>query len=264
MTDKSDATDVGAAGQHHAVGGQRACIRVDTQAGPPDARSVLAATPTPAQVAKLTPARLPRLLVEAGRAATWIVTSTGSTPSSPTPACTNPPMVENAMGIQLTTLLRQFGAACTATDELAEAAIVHFRQHQLSGLAALAGAQVLTEIDDDRSRADAHGLQAFAGSAPIARASGKKPLCCNGISRTSVCPRSRRIWRSPPCSLSGRTTLRCPTAPPETGTTKPNGPCSPDFSDNSTTACTPASSTTNTRRFHPLSRTRLDYINITS
>ena len=31
-----------------------------------------------------------------------------------------PPMVENAMGIQLTALLRQFVAACAAVDELAE------------------------------------------------------------------------------------------------------------------------------------------------
>jgi hypothetical protein len=38
-------------------------------------------------------------------------------------------VVENAMGIQLAALLRQFEAACAAADELAEAASAHFEQH---------------------------------------------------------------------------------------------------------------------------------------
>lgn len=93
-----------------------------------------------------------------------------------------PPAVENAMGIHLTALLGQFDAACTAADELAEAATDHFEQHpdaeivtSFPGLGMLAGARVLAEIGDDRSRfAEARGLKAFAGSAPITRASGKK------------------------------------------------------------------------------------------
>jgi transposase len=95
-----------------------------------------------------------------------------------------PPMVENAIGIQLTALLRQFEAACAADDQLAEAAIAHFEQHadatiitSFPGLGMLAGARVLAEIGDDRTRfADARGLKAFAGSAPITRASGKKTV----------------------------------------------------------------------------------------
>lgn len=42
------------------------------------------------------------------------------------------------------------------------------------GLGSLTGARVLAEIGDDRSRfTDAKGLKAFAGAAPVARASGK-------------------------------------------------------------------------------------------
>ena len=42
------------------------------------------------------------------------------------------------------------------------------------GLGALTGARVLAEIGDDRSRfQDAKGLKAYAGAAPITRASGK-------------------------------------------------------------------------------------------
>ena len=149
-----------------------------------DARTILAAAPTPAQAARLTPARLRRLLVKAGRRRELdrdverlraIFTGT---------YLHQPPMVENAMGIQLTALLRQFEAACAAADELAEAAIAHFEQHpdaaiitSFPGLGNLAGARVLAEIGDDRSRfADARGLKAFAGSAPITRASGKKTV----------------------------------------------------------------------------------------
>jgi transposase len=149
-----------------------------------DARTILAAAPTPAQAAKLTPARLRRLLVKAGRRRDldrdverlrMVFTAT---------YLHQPPMVENAMGIQLGALLRQFEAACAAADELAQAAIAHFEQHpdaaiitSFPGLGNLAGARVLAEIGDDRARfADARGLKAFAGSAPITRASGKKTV----------------------------------------------------------------------------------------
>jgi transposase len=150
----------------------------------PDARAILAAAPTPADAARLTPARLRRLLVKAGRRRDLdrdverlraVFTDT---------YLHQPPMVENAMGIQLSALLRQFDAACAAVDELAEAAIAHFEQHpdaeiitSFPGLGNLAGARVLAEIGDDRSRfADPRGLKAFAGSAPITRASGKKTI----------------------------------------------------------------------------------------
>jgi transposase len=149
-----------------------------------DARAVLAAASTPTQAAKLTPARLRRLLVKAGRkrhldrdverlreifAGTYLH---------------QPAVVENAMGIHLAALLGQLDAACTAVDELAEAAIAHFDQHpdaaiitSFPGLGMLTGARVLAEIGDDRTRfADARGLKAFAGSAPITRASGKKTV----------------------------------------------------------------------------------------
>jgi transposase len=150
----------------------------------PDARTILAAAPTPAQAATLTPARLRRLLTKAGRRRDLdrdierlrqVFTDT---------YLHQPPRIENAMGIQLSALLGQFDAACAAADELAEAASAHFEQHpdaaiitSFPGLGNLTGARVLAEIGDDRARfADARGLKAFAGSAPITRASGKKTV----------------------------------------------------------------------------------------
>jgi transposase len=94
-----------------------------------DARTILAAAPTPAQAAKLTPARLRRGLIKAGRRRYLdrdidrlreVFTNT---------YLHQPPAVENVMGIQLAALLRQFDTACAAADELAEAAIAHFEQH---------------------------------------------------------------------------------------------------------------------------------------
>ncbi|BBZ15448.1 hypothetical protein MBRA_56430 (plasmid) [Mycobacterium branderi] len=112
-----------------------------------DARTILAAAPTPTQAATLTPARLRRLLTKAGRRRHLdrdierlraVFTDT---------YLHQPPAVENAMGIQLAALLRQLEAACTAADELAEAAIAHFEQHpdakiitSFPGLGMLAGA----------------------------------------------------------------------------------------------------------------------------
>src|SRR5690242_21421234 len=85
------------------------------------------------------------------------------------------------MGRQALALLRQLEAACVSAGDLAEASIHAFTTHpdaeiitSFPGLGLLSGARVLAEIGDDRSRfADAKGLKAYAGSAPVTRASGK-------------------------------------------------------------------------------------------
>jgi transposase len=91
------------------------------------------------------------------------------------------PLVEDAMGRQALALLRHLDAACTSADDLEQAAIESFNQHpdagiitSFPGIGALTGARVLAETGDDRSRfTDAKGLKAYAGAAPITRASGK-------------------------------------------------------------------------------------------
>lgn len=149
-----------------------------------DARTVLAAAPTPAQAAKLTRTQLRSLLTQAGRRRYLDRDIEKLREIFRGDYLRQPPQVEAAMGIQLGALLRQLDAACTAVDELAEAAIAHFERHpdaaivtSFPGLGKLAGARVLAEIGDDRTRfADARGLKAYAGSAPITRASGKKTV----------------------------------------------------------------------------------------
>lgn len=150
-----------------------------------DARVVLAAAPTPTAAAKLTRTQLGKLLAKAGRKRN--VDTDVERLYSAFRAATHlrqPTLVENAMGIGLTALLGQLDAACRAADALAEAAITHFDLHpdatiiiSFPGLGQLSGARVLAETGDDPTRfPDARGLKAYAGSAPITRASGKKSV----------------------------------------------------------------------------------------
>src|SRR5207248_5328316 len=91
------------------------------------------------------------------------------------------PLVEKAMGTQALRLLSTLDIECDSVNELAAATAQTFVQHpdyaiitSFPGLADTAGARVLAEIGDDRDRfADARALKAFAGSAPVTRASGR-------------------------------------------------------------------------------------------
>jgi transposase len=170
--------------------------------GRTDARTILAAAPTPAQAAKLTRTKLQSLLKRAGRQRFLVRDSDRLHAMFRTPQLRQPPEIEQAMGIQMQALLRQLDAACTSADELAEAVSAHFERHpdaeiiiSFPGLGQLAGARVLAEIGDDRTRfADARGLKAYAGSAPVTRASGKKSVVTHRQIKNSrlaaVCP----IW----------------------------------------------------------------------
>lgn len=147
----------------------------------PIARVLLAAAPTPVQAARLTRTQLRSLLKKAGRKNTIEAEAERLHTALRAPQMHQLPLVEEAMGRQALALLRQLDAACTSADDLAEAAVESFNRHPdaeiitgFPGLSALSGARVFAEIGDDRSRfADAKGLKAYAGSAPITRASGK-------------------------------------------------------------------------------------------
>jgi len=147
----------------------------------PEARAVLAAAPTPAGAAKLTLTQLRAALKKAGRSRGTDTEAARLREAFRTEQMRQLPLVEQAMGRQALALLRQLDAACAAADDLEHAATESFNQHpdagiitSFPGLGALAGARVLAETGDDRSRfSDAKGLKAYAGAAPITRASGK-------------------------------------------------------------------------------------------
>jgi transposase len=146
-----------------------------------DARALLAVAPTPGAAAKLTKLQLRRLLVRAGRQRGIDAEAGRLQAVLSTEYLHHPALVEDAFGTQALALLRQLDVACANADELAAAAEAHFEKHadaeiitSLPGLGPLTGARVLAEIGDDRSRfADARSLKAYAGAAPVTRASGK-------------------------------------------------------------------------------------------
>ena len=147
----------------------------------PEARAILAAAPTPADAATLTLTQLRALLKKAGRSRGIETEAARLREAFGAPQMRQLPLVEAAMGRQALALLGQLNAACAAADDLERAATESFNLHpdagiitSFPGLGALTGARVLAEIGDDRSRfQDAKGLKAYAGAAPITRASGK-------------------------------------------------------------------------------------------
>lgn len=147
----------------------------------PEARTILAAAPTPAAAAALTLTQLRALLRKAGRSRGIDTEATRLRDAFRTGQMRQLPLVEQAMGRQALALLGQLNAACTAAADLERAAAESFSLHpdagiitSFPGLGPLTGARVLAEIGDDRSRfQDAKGLKAYAGAAPITRASGK-------------------------------------------------------------------------------------------
>jgi transposase len=155
----------------------------DTRGGimRPEARAILAAAPAPAAAAKLTLAQLRALLRKAGRSRGIDTEAQRLREAFRAEQMRQLPLVEDAMGRQAIALLRQLDAACASADELEAAVTESFNQHpdaaiitSFPGLGALTGARVLAEIGDDRSRfSDAKGLKAYAGAAPVTRASGK-------------------------------------------------------------------------------------------
>jgi transposase len=147
----------------------------------PEARAILAAAPAPADAAKLTLAQLRALLRKAGRSRGIDAEAQRLRAAFRQEQMRQLPLVEQAMGRQSLALLRQLDAACQSADDLEAAAVESFSQHpdagiitSFPGIGALTGARVLAEIGDDRSRfQDAKGLKAYAGAAPVTRASGK-------------------------------------------------------------------------------------------
>ena len=147
----------------------------------PMARRILAIAPTPAAAASLTTTVVRQALVDVGRRRNVAADAQVITAALHEPQLRQPSLVEQAFGRQAAALLGMLDAACTAVTELTEAVTQAFAEHpdhkvitSLPGLADVSGARVLAELGDDRRRfADARALKAYAGSAPVTRASGR-------------------------------------------------------------------------------------------
>lgn len=152
-----------------------------TQLASSDARAVLAVAPSPAEGMKVSKARVETALRRGGRKRRIRSLAASVVAALRVPQLRQDPVVEAAMRTETLALLGVLDAICVSVDDLATAlgeAFVAHPDYQIitsfPGLADITGAIVLAEIGDDRDRfADHRALQAFAGSAPVTRASGK-------------------------------------------------------------------------------------------
>ena len=168
----------------------------------PEARELLKAAPTSTQAARLTRAQLRSALKRAGRTRGIEAEAERLREVFRSDDAHQPALVEEALGKQMLAVLKQLDAACAATDELAKAVEEAFPQHpdaeiirSFPGLGVQLGARVLAEIGDDRKRfADARGLKAYAGSAPVTRSSGKKHYVGRRVVKNDRLTHAGYLW----------------------------------------------------------------------
>jgi hypothetical protein len=119
------------------------------------------------------------------------------------------------------------------------------------GLADLTGARVLAEIGDDRDRfACARALKAYAGSAPITRASGKSIAVHHRKVKNQRLAAVGYVWAFAALRNTGTTTIGAMSV---TGTPACSATPSTACSAACFTACKPASFTTNQQPLNPAS-----------
>lgn len=144
------------------------------------ALTILGAAPVPELGLKLTARRVVTLLHRCGRRNdTALVEQILS--ALRTPALRQPAPVETALGHAVTGLIAVVGSMQAAVDQLETALAAEFDAHPLApvlrsapGLGPVLAARILGEVGDDPTRfATAGGLRAFAGTAPVTRASGR-------------------------------------------------------------------------------------------
>jgi transposase len=148
----------------------------------PETRELLRIAPTPGTAARLSTARIETALRRAGRSRGIAAQAQRIKTILRGDHARQPQAVEDAMGQQAAGLLLLLDAACQAVDQLSNAVEEAFLTHpdaqillSFPGIGTQLGARILAEIGDDRKRfSDARALKAYAGSAPITRASGKK------------------------------------------------------------------------------------------
>ena len=144
------------------------------------ATTILAAAPTPAAGQRLTRRRIEALLRRSGRRNDPALVEQILTDLT-TPSLRQTPPVEAALGVTVEGLLKVITAMRDAVDQLEAQLAEAFDQHALApilrsapGLGPVLAARVLAEIGDDPTRfTTAAGLRAFAGTAPVTRASGR-------------------------------------------------------------------------------------------
>lgn len=151
------------------------------------------------------------------------------------PQLRQPELVKKAMGRQALALLAMLDAACAGTDALEQAATEQFRNHpdhavitSFPGRADLTGARILAEIGDDTARfADDRALKAYAGSAPVTRASGRLTSITHRRIKNDRLAAVGWVWAT--CAAINPGPADGTTADAETMATATSPPCATGF-----------------------------------
>jgi transposase len=170
-----------------------------------DARATLAVAATPAAASTLRRASLRAALIRGGRRRNLDHQVERILTGLRGEQFRQPALVEQAMGQQALAHLRALNTAVGNTVELEHALGEAFAQHpdasiltSFPGLGTVLGARILGEIGDDRTRfSDAKALKAFAGTAPVTRASGRKHSVTMRVVRNRRLCQAGYLWALP-------------------------------------------------------------------
>jgi transposase len=156
-----------------------------------DAVAVLAVAPTPTVGRSLTKAKVRKVLGAGGRKLRLDERATEVVEGLRVPQLGAPPLVEDAFGHQVASLVAILGTLRAQIAELRLELERSFEGHpdaeiitSLPGLSSVLGARVLAEFGDDRTRyTDARARRSYAGTAPITRASGTRKVVLARVAR---------------------------------------------------------------------------------
>jgi transposase len=170
-----------------------------------EARAILHLAPTPAQGQQARKPSLTAALRRAGRTRLIPAAVDAIHTALHQQELRQPPRVETAMGEHAAALVHALDTAVANVGRLEESLTVAFHQHadaeiitSFRGLSTVLGARILAEIGDDPTRfATARGLKAFAGTAPITRASGMKTVVTRRIVRNKRLGQAAYLWALP-------------------------------------------------------------------
>jgi transposase len=168
----------------------------------PAAREVLLLAPTPAHAARLRRSSLTAALTRAGRQRGIPAEVERIMAGLRGDQLRQPRQVEQAMGEQAIAYLRSLSTAAENADRLEAAMATRFDEHpdaalitSMPGLGPVLGARILGELGDDRARfADAKSVKAFAGTAPVTRASGTKRVVSMRVVRNKRLAQAGYLW----------------------------------------------------------------------
>ena len=170
-----------------------------------EARATLHLASGPAAGARLRASSVRAALRRAGRSRGIDATASHIVDGLRTAQLRQPAQVEDAMAQQAQAYLRALNTAVDNVAALENALEQAYLAHpdadilaSFPGLGTVLGARILGEIGDDRTRfAHARGLKAFAGTAPVTRASGTKTVVTMRVVRNKRLGQAAYLWALP-------------------------------------------------------------------